>query len=126
MPQVLIAILRTAIPAWWGTVVAWLLARDLITDAVAEDLRGWAVALVAAAVTVVTTVWYALARWVEPRLAGWLRRVLPGTLADLVATWVRRLLLGSAVAPVYPRGQIVSGTSTQVGNPYGVRPGRGE
>jgi len=84
-----VALLRTAIPALWGTVVAWALARlagVLPTDL--ADTLGSALqseAAVAFVVLAAITAWYALWRWAEPH----------------VPAWLVRLALGSARTPVY-------------------------
>ena len=101
MPGLLLSIVRTVVPMAWGAVVGWLLARGWITEDVAATMREWVVPMVAGTVLFVGALWYSLARWVEPRLSGWLRRVLPDTAADLIATWLRRLLLGSSTPPTY-------------------------
>lgn len=101
MPGLLISIVRTVVPMAWGAVVGWLLARGWITEDIAATMHEWVVPMVAALVLLVGALWYSLARWAEPRLSGWLRRVLPDAAADLVATWLRRALFGSATPPTY-------------------------
>ncbi|WHP18850.1 hypothetical protein [Cellulomonas sp. ES6] len=85
------SLLRTAVPAAWGTALAallsWLLPRvpGDVGDALASLLRSDVVTsvLVAAAIAA----WYAVARWIEPHLPDWLTR----------------LVLGSAAAPEYAK-----------------------
>jgi hypothetical protein len=85
------SLLRTAVPAAWGTVVAalvaWLAPRvpGNVGDALTTLLQSEVV--LGLLVTVAIAVWYALARWLEPRLPDWLTR----------------LVLGSAAAPTYAR-----------------------
>jgi hypothetical protein len=85
------SILRTTIPAAWGTVVAQLLAwlapllpgdvGTSLDDLLSSEL---AIAFITAAAI---AVWYALWRIVEPRIPDWLTR----------------LVLGSAAAPAYSK-----------------------
>lgn len=75
--------LRTTVPALWGSLVAWLLGVVVLPDAVAEALTSEAV--VAAVLALAIGAWYALWRWLEPRLPA----------------WVVRLVLGSARSPRY-------------------------
>lgn len=91
-----VALLRTAVPTLWGTVVAWALARlagvlptDL-ADALGSALQSEAV--VALVVLAAVTGWYAAWRWAEPHIPAWLVRIV----------------LGSALTPTYaPQGAIV-------------------
>lgn len=85
-----IARIKTAVPAWWGAVVTWLLLQlaahlpaevlgplsDLLTSAPAQAL----------VVAVATLLWH----W----LWGWLGRLVPD--------WVLRLAVGSTQTAVYP------------------------
>lgn len=81
--------LRTAIPSLWGTVVASVLAwaLPLLPGDVGEALSTLLASdvVVALLVTASIAIWYALARWIEPRIPDWLTR----------------LVLGSAAAPMY-------------------------
>jgi hypothetical protein len=85
------SILRTAIPALWGTVVASVLAwaLPLLPGDVGEALSTLLSSdvVVALLVTAAIALWYALARWIEPHLPDWLTR----------------LVLGSAAAPTYAK-----------------------
>ena len=83
----IVSLLRTAVPTLWGMAIAYVLGRwpavrDFF-DAFGVDLTS---PQVAGAVTgAVVVLWYALWRWLEPRLPDWLTR----------------LVLGSAAAPSY-------------------------
>jgi hypothetical protein len=83
--------LRTTVPVLWGTVVAAILrtATPHLPGDLGTALADWlgsetTLALVTAAAI---AAWYALWRWVEPRIPDWLTR----------------LVLGSAQTPVYVR-----------------------
>lgn len=86
-----VALLRTTVPALWGSVVSWLLVQlaarlpPPVTDLLAILLGSDLATSLAVACTVAA--WYALWRWCEPRLPSWLVR----------------LTLGSTRAPRYPR-----------------------
>lgn len=74
--------LRTVVPALWGSLVAWLLSladypewTAPLTDALASE--GAAVLVTGAAIGA----WYALARWLEPRIPDWLTRIVLGAAA---------------------------------------------
>lgn len=58
------SVLRTVVPGVVGALVGWLVARAVIAP---ED----APQVVAAVVVVVQGAWYALARWLEPRVSPW-------------------------------------------------------
>lgn len=78
-----VATLRTAVPALWGTVVAWLLARlvGVLPPDVADPLAAalGSDVVVALVVAVVIAAWYALWRWAEPHVPAWLVRVVLGS-----------------------------------------------
>lgn len=85
-----VAILRTSVPVWWGSLVTWLLV-SLATLLPAELLEPLEELLrsepaKALATVAVTLVWYLLWRWLAPRIPDWLLR----------------LALGSTRTPVYP------------------------
>lgn len=85
-----VSLLRTAVPVVWGYIVTWLLAKipgavDFL-QAFGIDLNS--VVVVNAVTGAATIAWYALWRWLEPRLPAWLTR----------------LVLGSNKAPVYVEG----------------------
>lgn len=81
------ALLRTVIPAVWGALIAYLLAKGWVTPDVAEVMEGWTLPLVGASAVVATAAVYQLARWLERR--AWF------------PDWVKRLLLGSLKQPTY-------------------------
>lgn len=78
-----VALLRTAVPALWGTLTAWALAQvaGVLPPALADPL---ATALgsdvvVAVVVAAVIAAWYAVWRWAEPHVPAWLVRVVLGS-----------------------------------------------
>ncbi|NVM97841.1 hypothetical protein [Arthrobacter sp. SDTb3-6] len=86
-------ILRTIVPALWGSFIGWALALLPIL----EPLRGQLLAYGDLAVPVISAViigaWYALWKWLEPKLPGWLTRIL----------------LGSAKTPTYLTADTIPG-----------------
>lgn len=95
MSDYVVSLLRTVVPVVWGSILAAFLARVPVPADVEEVLVDFGAVLV----VVLIAAWYALARWLEPRLPDWLRVVL----------------LGSANAPAYPRpGEAVVGSGTVI------------
>ena len=82
----LTAILRTVVPALWGAVIAWLIGVLPILSPLENDLRGLTDVALPVITAVIIGAWYALWRWLEPRLPDWLTRAV----------------LGSAKTPFYP------------------------
>ncbi|WP_205601444.1 hypothetical protein [Cellulomonas iranensis] len=99
-----VATLRTAVPALWGTVVAWLLARlvGVLPPDVADPLAAalGSDVVVALVVAVFIAAWYAVWRWAEPHVPAWLVRVVLGSART------------PAYAPVTPDGAVVITTLT--------------
>lgn len=75
MSDYLVSVLRTAVPALWGSAVAWLAGVNLLPADLIEQAEGFAVVLVALAVAL----YYAAVRAAEPHLPGWLAAVLIGS-----------------------------------------------
>ena len=98
--QLVTGVLRTIVPALWGSVITWAVG---IVPALAP-LQGQLNSLADLALPVITALiigaWYAFWRWFEPRLPDWLTRAV----------------LGSAQAPTYP-GNPVTGSQVQNVNP---------
>lgn len=88
--QLLAGLLRTIVPALWGSAITWAIG---VAPALAP-MQGQLLGLADLALPVITAViigaWYALWRWLEPRLPDWLTRAL----------------LGSAKTPVYPAATV--------------------
>jgi hypothetical protein len=82
----LTAILRTLVPALWGSLIAWLIGVLPILAPLEADLKGLADIALPIITAVLIGAWYAFWRWLEPRLPDWLTRAV----------------LGSAKTPVYP------------------------
>ena len=81
----LISILRTIVPALWGSVIGWALTLLPVLEPLRADLLAYGDFAVPVIAAVIIGGWYALWRWLEPLLPDWLTRIL----------------LGSAQAPVY-------------------------
>lgn len=82
----LTSILRTVVPALWGSVIGWALTIVPVLEPLRADLLAYGDLAVPVIGAAIIGGWYALWRWLEPKLPDWLTRVL----------------LGSASAPVYP------------------------
>lgn len=87
----LTSILRTLVPALWGSFIVWLLALVPALEPVRELLLSMSDLAVPILTAVIIAAWYALWRRIEP--------VLPG--------WLTAALLGSSHAPVYAKDAIV-------------------
>ena len=81
----LTSILRTVVPLLWGSFIGWLLGLIPALEPLRETLLGYGDFAVPFIGALITGAWYALWRWLEPRLPDWLTRIL----------------LGSAKAPTY-------------------------
>jgi hypothetical protein len=84
--MLLTSILRTLVPALWGSLIAWLIGVLPILAPLEPQLAGLSDVLLPVLTAVIIGAWYALWRWLEPRLPNWLTRAV----------------LGSSKAPVYP------------------------
>jgi hypothetical protein len=84
--MLLTSILRTTVPALWGSFIAWLIGLLPILAPLETDLAGLADIALPVITAVIIGAWYARGRWLEPRLPDWLTRAV----------------LGSAKTPVYP------------------------
>ena len=83
--MLLTSILRTVVPALWGSLVAWLLGVAPLLAPLEAHLLGVADIILPILTAVIIAAWYAFWRWLEPRLPDWLTRAV----------------LGSAKTPVY-------------------------
>jgi hypothetical protein len=98
------SLLRTAVPSLWGTALAALLAWVLprvpgdVGEALSSLLGSELVTglLVAASIAA----WYAVARWLEPRLPAWLTRLVLGSSA--APTYTRTTSDGAAIVTTLP------------------------
>jgi len=86
-----VSLLRTGVPIAWGYVLTWLVGLIPALQPVLE--RPEVVGLSNAITFGLALGWYAVMRWIEPRLPAWLTRIV----------------LGANAAPVY-----VEGTATAV------------
>lgn len=76
-----VSLLRTAVPGLWGTLIAFLLTafgwlasvfEFLGVDPTSPQAASWATGVAIA-------LWYALWRWLEPKLPAWLTRLVLGS-----------------------------------------------
>jgi hypothetical protein len=98
--MLLTSILRTLVPALWGSLVAWLIGVVPVLAPLQAHLLGLSDVILPVITAVIIAAWYAFWRWLEPRLPDWLTRAV----------------LGSAQAPVYP-GKHVEGSQVPNVNP---------
>ena len=75
----LTAILRTVVPALWGSLIAWLIGVLPILAPLEADLRGLADILLPVVTAVIIGAWYAFWRWLEPRMPDWLTTAVLGS-----------------------------------------------
>lgn len=75
----LTSILRTIVPALWGSFIAWLIGLLPILAPLEADLVGLANVLLPVVTAVIIGGWYAFWRWLEPRLPDWLTRAVLGS-----------------------------------------------
>lgn len=73
------ALLRTIVPALWGSLIAWLIGALPILAPLEGDLLGLANVLLPIITAVIIGAWYAFWRWLEPRLPDWLTRAVLGS-----------------------------------------------
>lgn len=93
-----ISVLRTAVPVAWGYILTWVATNVPAVADVVADPRAQAVsAVITGALTVA---WYALMRWLEPRLPGWFTVLVLGWSA--VPRYVPSAPPSGYVAPVIP------------------------
>lgn len=81
----LTSILRTIVPALWGSFIGWALALIPVLEPLRAQLLAYGDLAAPIIGTVIIGAWYALWRKLEPRLPDWLTRAV----------------LGSAKAPTY-------------------------
>lgn len=91
MSDKVVSYLRTAVPILWGSILGWLLTQF---PGIPEGLSNWLHSQVEVVVALSIFVWYAVWRWLEPRLPDGLTK----------------LFLGSAQTPVYvgPQDTVVT------------------
>lgn len=83
LSDLIVALLRTIVPAWWGSLVAWFLAQlagilpGQITTALADALAADVVR--AAVVAIVIGAWYWAWRKLSPHVPDWLVRLALGS-----------------------------------------------
>lgn len=77
--MILTSILRTVVPALWGSVIAWLIGVLPILAPFSDGLRGLADVALPVITAVIIGGWYAFWRWLEPKLPDWLTRAVLGS-----------------------------------------------
>lgn len=98
LKPLLISLLRTFISWVWALFIGWLLLVMPIFQPFEEQLLALPALALPTLIAVIAAAWYALWRWLEPKLPDWLTRAL----------------LGSAKAPAY---QGVTGSQVANVNP---------
>ena len=89
----LTSILRTIVPALWGSFIGWALALVPVLEPLREQLLGYGDLAAPIVGALIIGAWYALWRKLEPRLPDWLTRIL----------------LGSAKTPSYSNANTIPG-----------------
>ena len=77
--MLLTSILRTLVPALWGSLIAWLIGVLPILAPLESDLLGLAQVILPVLTAVIIGAWYAFWRRLEPRLPDWLTRAVLGS-----------------------------------------------
>lgn len=73
------SILRTIVPAMWGSFIAWAIGLLPVLEPHREALLEYGTPLSAVVAAVLIGAWYAFWRWLEPRLPDWLTRAVLGS-----------------------------------------------
>lgn len=74
-----ISIVRTIVPAIWAWAVTQLVTALPILEPLRADLLEYAEPLAALVGVIAFGAWYALIRWLEPRMPEWLAKALFGS-----------------------------------------------
>lgn len=72
-------ILRTIVPALWGSFIGWALALAPVLEPLREQLLTYGDLAVPIISAIIIGAWYALWKWLEPKLPDWLTRILLGS-----------------------------------------------
>lgn len=75
----LTAILRTLVPALWGSFIAWLLGLIPALAPLEAQLLGVSEMFIPVLTAVLIGAWYAFWRWLEPRLPNWITTAVLGS-----------------------------------------------
>lgn len=73
------SILRTIVPALWGSLIGWVFGIIPALEPAREQLLSLGALAVPVISAVIIGAWYALWRWVEPHLPAWLTAALLGS-----------------------------------------------
>lgn len=91
-----LSLIRTYVPALWGAFLTWCATQlPVLEDALNSEA---ALGVGAFLVALLTSLWYTLMRWMEPKLPPWLTV----------------LVLGANARPAAYTGQVVEGRVTHV------------
>ena len=103
----LTALLRTIVPALWGSLVAWLIGVAPLLAPLEAHLLGLSDIILPVVTGLIIGAWYAFWAWLQPRLPD----------------WVVRAVLGSAKSPSYQGKHEATNTASPA--PYDTleRPG---
>lgn len=105
--MLLTSILRTVVPALWGSLVAWLIGVVPVLEPLQAHLLGLSDVILPVITAVIIGAWYAFWRWLEPRLPDWLTRAVLGSAKTPVY-----LVTGSQVPNVNPEPSLASSDTT--------------
>lgn len=75
----LVSILRTFIPYIWGIFIGSVLSAVPVLEPLRDQLLSYGELSVPVIAAILAGLWYALWRWLEPRLPDWLTRILLGS-----------------------------------------------
>lgn len=78
MNNFITSFVRTMVPIIWSQLVLWLLLAVPALEPARELMLGQTDVIVNAVALAAAGAWYALVRWLEPRLPDWLTRILMG------------------------------------------------
>ncbi len=70
------SILRTIVPALWGSFITWAIGLLPALEPHREALLEYGTPLSAIIAAVLIAAWYAFWRWLEPKLPDWLTRAV--------------------------------------------------
>lgn len=75
----LTSVVRTMVPIAWSQIVLWLLLAVPALEPLRELLLSQTDIIVNTVAVIAGGAWYALVRWLEPKLPAWLRVILMGS-----------------------------------------------
>jgi hypothetical protein len=93
-----LSLIRTYVPTLWGAVLTWAATQLPVLEPALNSEAALGVG--AFLVALLTSLWYTLMRWLEPKLPAWLTVIV----------------LGANARPAAYTGQVVNGSVTHVAN----------